>query len=247
MALFRAYFDDSGTHKESAFVVLGGLVGLDNQWESLCDKWAAKLAAPLPDKPRLSKFHLSACMAGKDDFRDYKPVEREALAGEFRDLIIEAGLGSTASAVDKASWDELVVGRVRDLLGPALQPCFLKCIDRAMEYAKAWGSAGDQIAVMFDKGIESDELRDIIDKYLWRQTEIVSVTFGRVEKFIPLQAADVIATESYWHAHGEAFRPPFQHYLRHARAEGLIFDRQLIIDELARRDANGVPKRLSGG
>jgi hypothetical protein len=245
MALFRAYFDDSGTHKGSAFVVLGGLVGLDEQWEPLCDKWAAKLAAPLPDKPRLSKFHLSACMAGSDAFRDYRPVEREALAGEFRDLIIEAGLGATASAIDRVAWDELVVGRIRHLLGPALQPCFLKCIDRAMEYAKAWGSAGDQIAVMFDKGIESDELHDIIDKYLWSQPEVVSVTFGRVEKFIPLQAADMIATESYWHTRSSAARLPFQHYLRHAKAAGLIFDRQAIIDELARRDANGVPKRLS--
>jgi hypothetical protein len=98
---------------------------------------------------------------------------------------------------------------------------------------------------MFDKGIESDELHDIIDKYLWSQPEVVSVTFGRVEKFIPLQAADMIATESYWHTRSSAARLPFQHYLRHAKAAGLIFDRQAIIDELARRDANGVPKRLS--
>ncbi|MGD0024349.1 MAG: DUF3800 domain-containing protein [Xanthobacteraceae bacterium] len=248
MALFRAYFDDSGTHGGSPVVVFGGLIGLDTQWEPFDAKWRAKLAAPLPDKPRLRKFHLSSCMAPDGEFRDYKPVERQAVAGEFRDIIIESGLGSTASAVDTVAWDELVVGPVRRFLGSALQPCFLHCLDRAMEYARAWGTEGDQIAVMFDKGTESDELHSLIDKYLWNQSEIVSVTFGRVEKFTPLQGADVVATESYWQAQywlgGNTgnLRPPFDHYLKHAKAEGLIFDRQTIIEELKRRDERGFLK-----
>ena len=32
VALFRAYFDDSGTHAGSAVIVLGGLIGTDGQW-----------------------------------------------------------------------------------------------------------------------------------------------------------------------------------------------------------------------
>jgi hypothetical protein len=248
MALFRAYFDDSGTHAGSPVVVLGGLIGLDTQWEPLSLKWRTKLAVPLPGKLRLGKFHLSACMAATDEFRDYKPVEREALAGEFRDLIIEAGLGSTASAVDRVAWDELVVGPVRQMLGSALQPCFLHCIDRAMEYAKAWGEKGDRITVTFDKGVESDELRSLIAKYLWNQPEVASVTFERVEQFPPLQAADVVATESYWQAahwlggNTGNVRLPFEYYLKNMRAEGLIFDRQAILDELNRRDTRGFLK-----
>jgi hypothetical protein len=107
MALFRAYFDDSGTHKGSKVVVLGGLIGLDSQWGPLVTKWTAKLAAPFPDKPRLSKFHLSSCMAGAGEFQDYNLVEREALSGEFRDLIIEAKLGSTASRVCYICFEQL--------------------------------------------------------------------------------------------------------------------------------------------
>jgi len=101
---------------------------------------------------------------------------------------------------------------------------------------------------MFDEGIESDELRRLMKKYLWNQPEVASVTFGRVEEFPPLQGADVIATESYWQAQhwmqgnaGNA-RAPFEHFLKHARAEGLIFDRPTIIEELARRDERGLPK-----
>lgn len=245
MALLRAYFDDSGTHKGSPVVVFGGLIGTDIQWESFDEAWRAKLAEPLPGKPRLSKFHLSSCMAADGEFRDYKPVEREAVAGAFRDIILDYGLASTASAVDRAAWDELVSGNLRRVLGSALQPCFLKCIDRALEFAKSRG----YVAIMFDKGTECHELSTLIDKYLWNMSEVVSVSFGKVEAFTPLQGADIIATESYWQAQNDLLgkkevRPPFQYYLSRARSEGLMFDRALIIEEVKRRDENGVPKRL---
>ena len=101
---------------------------------------------------------------------------------------------------------------------------------------------------MFDKGQETDEIHDLIKKDLWNEQDIVSVTFGRVEQFPPLQGADIIATESYWHAQrdiaGDAsFRPPFQYYLKHAKAEGLLFDRAAIVNELEHRDERGFPKR----
>ena len=140
------------------------------------------------------------------------------------------------------------MGPVRNFLGSPLQPCFLHCLDRVIEYCRSWGQEGDQIAVMFDAGIESDELRNLIKKYLWNQPEVVSVTFGGVEKSPPLQGADVVATESYWQAQhwlsGNAgnLRPPFEYYLRYAQAEGLIFDRQAIIEELERRDERGFLK-----
>ena len=245
MALFQAYFDDSGTHAGSPVVVFGGLIGSESQWEGFDETWRNRLTQPLPDKPRLKKFRLSSCMAAEDDFQGYKPVEREAIAGGFRDLIIESNLASTASAVDRVAWDELVVGRVRKFLGSALQPCFLNCLDRAMAYARSWGEEGDKIAVMFDKGTESDELRGLIKKYLWNQPEVISVTFGKVEEFPPLQGADVVATESYWQAqnwlNGNAgnLRPPFEHYLKHVKAEGQIFDRETIIEELKRRNEKG--------
>ena len=35
MALLRAYFDDSGTHRDLPVVVFGGLVGADTQWAGI--------------------------------------------------------------------------------------------------------------------------------------------------------------------------------------------------------------------
>jgi hypothetical protein len=98
-------------------------------------------------------YHLRPCIFGRDDFVSYKPVERELTARHFRDIIHACGLASTASAVDRVAWDELVTGERRELLGSAIEPCFIHCLDRARDFAFDHPE-GDRIAVMFDRGIE---------------------------------------------------------------------------------------------
>jgi uncharacterized protein DUF3800 len=250
--MLRAYFDDAGTHRGSPVVVLGGLIGTVGQWEKFEQAWGRRLGDPLPEvqKAPLSSFHLRPCILGHADFADYKPVEREATARNFRDIIHAAGLASTASAVDRVAWDELVTGKPRELLGDAIEPCFLHCLDRARDYAFDHPE-GERIVVMFDKGIESERLHDIINLYLKHihldiKHDFSSITFGRVKEHFSLQGADIIATESYWHADrwlttgGTAEpRPPARQFWEHMPAEGLIMDRGAIITELGRRNPDG--------
>jgi hypothetical protein len=70
-----AFFDDSGTHASAPVIVMGGLLGTEQQWDVFADAWNALLAHPLPGKPPLSRFHLSPCRAGADEFRDYSLAE----------------------------------------------------------------------------------------------------------------------------------------------------------------------------
>jgi hypothetical protein len=75
--------------------------------------------------------------------------------------------------------------------------------------------------------------------------------FGPVSKILPLQGADMVATENYWDA-GRWLkdiwlkdiesrpRAHFRHYLRSVRAQGLILDREAIRAELKRRGADGL-------
>jgi hypothetical protein len=108
---------------------------------------------------------------------------------------------------------------------------------------------------VFDEGTKTERLCRLINIYKRQKViemnrglpvpEIVSITFGMVEKFAPLQGADTIATESYWHAlksldkNSADLRRPFLHYLQHAQAEGLLFDRDAIAKEIAKRDERG--------
>src|SRR6266567_6483744 len=99
--ILRAYFDDSGTHAESDVVVIGGLIGNVAQWEDFERQWTQKLKCPLPHKPPLKRFHLSACNARTGEFASYSDAEQNAATHDFREIIINTKLTSTASAIDR--------------------------------------------------------------------------------------------------------------------------------------------------
>lgn len=245
--MLKAYFDDSGTHGGSPVTGMGGLIGTVDQWTRFEDAWGAKLAAPLPDRPRLKAFHLSKCTAKDGEFQTYKQVECDFLTAEFRRIIAGSGLISTASVIDRAAWDDLIVGPLRVVLGGALEQCFINCIDETIKVAKAHPE-GNKIAIVFDRGIETDRLRGIADEYMrplgnpW----IASITFAKVEDVYALQGADMAATESFWHAQKwlagtdqTTARAHFLDYMKSIRGEGLIIDRASIISNVLRRGPDG--------
>jgi hypothetical protein len=209
--------------------------------------WAKQLKKPVPDRPPLKAFHLSHCAAKDGEFRDYRQVECDFLTAEFRRIIARSDLISTASVIDRSAWDELIVGPLRDVLGGALEPCFINCIDETIKVAKVHPD-GRKIAIVFDRGIESERLRQIADMYTRPLADpwIASITFAKVENVLPLQGADMAATESFWHAQNwlsggddSSARLHFQDYMKSIRGEGLIIDRPAILAEVSRRGPDG--------
>src|SRR5207302_10270039 len=106
--MLTAYFDDSGTHDDSAFVLLGGLYGTDEQWEAFDIAWRAKLAAAVPDKPSLRRFHMFDCQHGDGEFVGYSKPERDALIHDLRNIIIDGGLHGYCCGGSRGDWDDLV-------------------------------------------------------------------------------------------------------------------------------------------
>ena len=255
--MLRAYFDDSGTHSGSPVTGMGGLVGTIPQWEHFEQQWGEKLKNPVPGKPPLKAFHLSHCAALRGEFQNYGRAESDLVTAEFRRIIASSGLVSTASVIDRVAWDELILGPIREVLGSALEPCFGNCIDESMRIAKIQENPGNhKIAIVFDQGIKSGRLQHMADLYMRHvggNPWITSITFAKVQDVLPLQGADMAATESYWHAQkwleaGDAAqaRVHFQDYLKTVRGEGLIIDREAILGEVARRGPDGrVLERLS--
>jgi len=246
LLLIRAYFDDSGTHTDSLVTVMGGLLGTVDQWEEFERDWARKLDAPLPGKPALQKgFHLSHCNAKSGEFSGYSDAEQDAVIHDFREIILNAKLTSMASCVDRRAWNELVVGGYRDVLGDALSVCFFDCIDEVVRIVQpVYGH--DKIAIIFDEGIWSQRLQTIGEQWNNHQLDIVTVTFAQISEVLPLQGADIVATENYWHAldwlkRGDDAlpRPHLRHYLANMLHQGRILDREAIQNEIARRGPDG--------
>jgi len=238
--MLKGYFDDSGTHADSDVVVVGGLIGTVAQWQAFEADWLAKLAEPLPGKPPLKSFHLSPCKAGKGEFEGYSLAERDAVRHDFRQILIKHKLIATASALDKRAWDELVHGGIRELFGEAVNIPVENCMLEAIKIAERHPE-GDKIAVVFDRGIWTKQIKRITDEFTYSlgRPRVMTVTFMRVEDSTALQGADIVATENYWyatdfiktngnpdpHAH-------MKHFLGNMFAEGLMVTREAIAANL---------------
>ena len=238
--MLRAYFDDSGTHNDSDVAVVGGLVGSVEQWAKFEHCWAARLADPLPgyNKPPLKMFHLSHCNAKEGEFVGYTDGECDAVTHDFRQIIIDAKLISTSSAIDKKAWDELIIGENRLWLGDAADACTDHCVQEAMRIAKPHPD-GALVEVVFDKGMRTVRRQEVAEEYTLPlgRPRVVSVTFTCVRDVLPLQGADVAATENYWHAIrvlrngvGAQPRPHMRHYLENMLATGFMIDRARIVE-----------------
>jgi hypothetical protein len=238
--MLYAYFDDAGTHKSSQVVVIGGLIGTDAQWDAFRPAWAAKLRAPIPGKPPLSAFHLSHCARHLGEFESYNAAEQDLITREFRQIIIDAKLISFSGAIDLKAWNELVVGPYRTKLGNALPHCVELCIYEVIRVAMPH-EHGHEIAVILDQGIRTPEIEEATMRFTYPlgTPRVKVVRFEEVKKTLPLQGADIVATESYWHA-GRFLklgddaqpRPHFKHFLDNMLAEGMILDREGIARNL---------------
>ena len=247
--MLQAYFDDSGTHANSRVVVVAGLIGSMAQWEAFDALWRAKLAEPLPGKPPLSKFHLSACNSGQGEFADYRLGERDLVTRAFREIVIEAGLISTASAIERHAWNELVPASVLKAVVSDVGVCIDNCVRETWKIA-AEHPEGERIAIFFDRGFWIPELKKITAPYTYPlgTPRVDSINAVCVEEFLPLQGADIVATENYWHAlevlkigDDAAPRPHFRHYLDHMLHEGFILGRPEIADYLKLFGPDGRP------
>jgi hypothetical protein len=244
MRMLAAYFDDSGTHDDSAVVCWGGFIGTDRQWASFDGEWRAKLGAPLSGKPVLRKFGLADCERQRNEFFGYSVAESDLLQNEMREIIVKHRLLGVCYSVDRRAWDRLVKGRARELLGDAEVACFSACFEGAVERANKYFPQEHMLSLHFDQGRQSPKLHGIIQivrtEYSGKP-ELVNISFDLVEKVAPLQAADVIATENYWHAKGvldgkPSPRPHFDHFLKRVSTEGYILEESQIMQTLRDRE-----------
>jgi hypothetical protein len=224
----KAYFDDAGTHASSEIVGVGGLIGTIDQWEVLERQWNAKLAAPLEEKPPLNKFHLVDCNARKGEFIGYNYAEQDLVIHDFRKIIIDTKLIGFAAMVDRKSWKELGA----DSIARDIAYCVDKSVQETIQIAGAH-QHGDAVAITFDQGMWAPDLAALTARYTYAlgRPRIMSVRATPVTGCPQLQAADIVATENYWHAVDwlklECRAQPrahFKHYLGNMIHQGVILD-----------------------
>lgn len=247
IAVLGAFFDDSGTHDASPVVVIGGLLGTEEQWDEFERAWLAQLAESVPGKPPLKWFHLSDCRAIRDEFGAYNEAERNRITYLFRRIILDRGLITIAVAVNKLAWDELITEDIRSPMGdPSLSDaigfCFHKCMEQMLNSVRT-RYPGELVFTVFDQGTKKklDPWAKLYEAVSVLHPEIKSIAFASVRDTPALQGADTIATETYqydkkWLEDGVNAVPNahFREYMKRELTTGLIFDRAQIL-EIAER------------
>jgi hypothetical protein len=216
-----AFFHDSGTHDDSSLVVIGGLLGTEEQWDTFQADWTARLANPLPDKPLLKQFHLTYL---------------------FRRIIVDTGLVTIAIAANRVAWDELVIGDARQQLGEPIEYCFAKCVEETINTIR-FRKPGEQVSIFLDAatkpslGVWADMFKMMTVHY----PELAQFGFAPVEKVVALQGADMIATETYqynlrWLVDRDAAtpNPHFREFMKRELTIGRILDREHIEEIVSR-------------
>lgn len=200
-----AYFDDSGSHDQSDVIVFGGLIGNEAIWTPFEAAWKAKLAAPLPGKPRLKRFHMADCMARQGEFSGYSDAEADAVTHDFRQLIIASGAGGYAVGVSRQDWRELIVAIALLIFGDDEAYCFRDCVAKMLHFVDLFSPNDRELSLVFDNRPH----RTVLNENIYRQyqafpqphnAKLLGVSFLDSISVVPLQAADVFAWEFYNHA-----------------------------------------------
>jgi hypothetical protein len=171
----------------------------------------------------------------------YSTAESDLLQNQCRELILQAGVIGLAYAVERREWDRLANAAAQAFLGDAETVCFSACFNGALVRAKELFPDDLMLSLHFDRGRKSPKLDRIVDhvtKNYAGAPALVNISFNPVKDFTPLQAADVIATENYWHAGGviagnDKPRPHFAHFLQHiTRTNGYILQEPEMLSTL---------------
>ena len=247
--MLECYFDDSGTHDGAPALVWGGIVGTSEQITDLSETWRALLRRPLPGKPPLRQFHLAQCAISEGEFAHYTPAERDAVRFEFRQIMANAGVEGVGFAVSRRDWDDLIQGAAREYFGSAEEVSMGGCIRFGLEHAAARDE--DRVSLTFDIGRRTPELQAQTERVLANYegpAQLDRIDFLPVIEMPPLQAADTIATESYWYACDwlqdarAAFRPHFRNLMENINAARFMMDRDEIQQNLGRFNLGLMPK-----
>ncbi|NBW76549.1 MAG: hypothetical protein EBR34_12235 [Sphingomonadaceae bacterium] len=196
--ILRASFDDSGTHKGSDIVIWGGVVGEIEHFAILEAAWERFLASPVEDGRRIIKWSSYDCHWGLGEFMGWEQGAKDRARRNARQCIIDSGVVPVSFAVPLVPWNRIMTGKVGQAFHSANAVAFSEAAKSGLKIAEVRKQA---IAAVFDKGQQSPHFDEILRRYgdeAKKRKIPVSLTYQRVIDNYGLQAADVVATETYW-------------------------------------------------
>jgi hypothetical protein len=208
IAMFEAYFDDSGTDGNSEIAIAACYVSTKRGWDDFVKAW---------DNARWEEgfdaFHMAHFVAKRDQghkpFCDWDNHKKSHVYGRLAKIVNENKRIGIAAAVPKATWNR-VPERMRQHFGREHYTFAVRmCMQRILDWRER-SLITLPIQYVFDwemkrsaKRVEIEKIMDIIaeneDAARAFGLERNGSSFQHKEVFKPLQAADILAWQMRCH------------------------------------------------
>jgi hypothetical protein len=236
--MISGYFDDSGTSANERAAVVAGYLGSVSQWDNFCREWSQFLA-----DYGITEMHRADLETFHGEFLEeygWNPERRTKCVRDAHRIIKKNTYTALSAAVIKADFDEIIPDDIKKLFGGAYGWAALMCIWQSYGWFYKQKKPSD-INWVFEAGTKGRNEFDKIMANIYRrhdlrqQFKIWGWSFNS-KKVLPLQAADVIAYESFKQIDGQIidkgkrpvrrsaqdlFRPSEVQHLRYQDREGL--------------------------
>jgi len=244
VAVLRAYFDESGLGSTTVFA-MAGYVAPEAEWETFEKKWRKLLEHPLRlENPRLSAEQAAAIGRpldflhakdmeglGSGRFRSLGQQNRDYLKAASVDIILRSGVLGIASAVIIPEY-KLLDDKVKEVIEDPYLLCFQHVITAVAKRAEAFlgEDHSEGIAYIFEQQPSWQQkanelwLKSVAQSYK-NKYRMGSITFGEKKDFLPLQAADRNAFETYQHFTDPVPREIWSKFMSSRIHSGQYFDR----------------------
>jgi hypothetical protein len=213
-----AYFDES---KSEGVVTIAGYLGTVSDWnDRFIPAWQDRV---LDQSPRpIREYKAANCRHGRGEFTDWTQQERTALTTSCVDIIVDnatllniVGIGAVVAVRDMNDVDAVPASSSRrspDIQGFAYCMCFWFVMEAALRLAEPHLGT-DRLLLVFDdekrlRHRAESVFESGLDEYPHFRGRVHAPSFLDSQKILPLQAADLLAYETYKEMRNRAADPP---------------------------------------
>jgi hypothetical protein len=205
VAVLKSYLDASGaSDPNQAVVAVAGWGATEDEW----DHWERRWLALLAELDLKKGWHHTDFLGKRDEYQDWSEAKILYAQGQLIQIFNEIGLLGIGAAVWRADYEEaLASGRWRAMQASPYAFCLNDCAESLIHgfheapeddgiaiYADQDGKALEEMGrVLFDWHTDFNRR----NKNAINPAREVMTAYGPRAKYRPLEAADVLANETY--------------------------------------------------
>jgi hypothetical protein len=200
MAMLRAYLDESTDSKRERVFAIAGYLGTEEEWLKLENAWKEATRG-------LECFHMAECESQVGEFEEWPKEKCIELVTALVTILLERELYGVCSAIMIDDFKRVFPDEPLDTL---YYLCFQHCVSSIAELAC---SRGEEVAFVFDRtsefsGTALNHYNALATSEKWQYSRWLGpIAFESKVKFIPLQAADLVAYETFKYMHNAQYDP----------------------------------------